>query len=50
MNKESAVWNHCCPSSEELWEESGRWMPRQGLMRMNDRHDREFALGPTHEK
>lgn len=36
---------------KELWEESGRW-DKYGseLMRMSDRHDREFALGPTHEE
>ncbi|EZH67279.1 prolyl-tRNA synthetase [Bacillaceae bacterium JMAK1] len=35
----------------ELWEESGRlgdYGPE--LMRLNDRHDREFVLGPTHEE
>ena len=36
---------------KELWEESGRWDAYgKELMRMNDRHDREFALGPTHEE
>jgi len=35
----------------ELWEESGRW-EQYGpeLLRMNDRHDRSFCLGPTHEE
>ncbi|MCL2324228.1 MAG: proline--tRNA ligase, partial [Actinomycetia bacterium] len=35
----------------ELWEESGRW-PVYGpeLMRLRDRHEREFCLGPTHEE
>ncbi len=35
----------------ELWEESGR-LENYGpeLMRLNDRHDREFCLGPTHEE
>ena len=33
----------------ELWEESGRWDAYgKELMRVSDRHDREFALGPTH--
>jgi len=35
----------------ELWEESGRaqdYGPE--LLRIKDRHDREFALGPTHEE
>lgn len=35
----------------ELWQESGRWYTYgPELMRMRDRHDREFALGPTHEE
>lgn len=35
----------------ELWQESGRWFSYgPELMRMNDRHDRPFALGPTHEE
>ena len=36
---------------KELWVESGRWA-KYGpeLMRLNDRHDREFCLGPTHEE
>ncbi len=35
----------------ELWEESGRWT-KYGpeLMRLKDRHDRDFCLGPTHEE
>ena len=36
---------------KELWEESGRWF-KYGpeLMRLTDRHKREFCLGPTHEE
>jgi prolyl-tRNA synthetase len=35
----------------ELWQESGRWYTYgPELMRMNDRHEREFALGATHEE
>lgn len=35
----------------ELWEESGRWQEYgPELLRMNDRHGREFCLGPTHEE
>ncbi len=35
----------------ELWRESGRYDAYgPELMRMRDRHDREFALGPTHEE
>ena len=35
----------------ELWEESGRW-DRYGplLLRMRDRHERQFCFGPTHEE
>ncbi|MBU9720356.1 MULTISPECIES: proline--tRNA ligase [Bacillaceae] len=35
----------------ELWQESGRWEAYgPELMRLHDRHGREFALGPTHEE
>lgn len=35
----------------ELWLESGRWYVYGGeLMRLKDRHDRDFCLGPTHEE
>jgi prolyl-tRNA synthetase len=35
----------------ELWRESGRW-EQYGpeLLRLRDRHDREFCFGPTHEE
>ncbi len=35
----------------ELWQESGRW-EQYGpeLLRMHDRHNREFCYGPTHEE
>jgi prolyl-tRNA synthetase len=35
----------------ELWKESGRW-EQYGpeLLRIKDRHDRSFCLGPTHEE
>jgi len=35
----------------ELWQESGRW-EQYGpeLLRLRDRHDREFCVGPTHEE
>jgi len=35
----------------ELWEESGRW-EQYGpeLLRLKDRHHRDFLLGPTHEE
>ncbi len=36
---------------KEVWEESGRWEAYgKELMRLKDRHDREMALGPTHEE
>ncbi|MBD3879873.1 MAG: proline--tRNA ligase [Quinella sp. 1Q5] len=35
----------------ELWKESGRWsVYGDEMMRLKDRHGREFALGPTHEE
>jgi len=35
----------------ELWKESGRWQKYgKELMRLTDRHEREYALGPTHEE
>ena len=35
----------------ELWKESGRWdIYGAELMRLSDRHEREFALGATHEE
>jgi len=35
----------------ELWQESGRWYSYGSeLMRLKDRHERDFALGPTHEE
>jgi prolyl-tRNA synthetase len=35
----------------ELWEETGRW-DKYGhlLLRMRDRHERDFCFGPTHEE
>ncbi|MEK7829082.1 MAG: proline--tRNA ligase, partial [Deltaproteobacteria bacterium] len=35
----------------ELWQESGRWdVYGKELLRLKDRHQREFCLGPTHEE
>ncbi len=35
----------------ELWEESGRWQQYgPELLRIKDRHQRDFCLGPTHEE
>ncbi len=40
-----------CIQPAELWRESDRW-DRYGplLLRMQDRHEREFCFGPTHEE
>jgi prolyl-tRNA synthetase len=38
-------------SPAELWQESGRWdMYGKELLRLKDRHERDFCLGPTHEE
>jgi prolyl-tRNA synthetase len=38
-----------CPA--ELWQESGRWeLYGKELLRVRDRHDRDFCIGPTHEE
>ena len=35
----------------ELWEESGRWSNfGPELLRLKDRHERDFCVGPTHEE
>ncbi|MDH5526561.1 MAG: proline--tRNA ligase [Nitrospirota bacterium] len=35
----------------ELWQESGRWgVYGKELLRMSDRHGRDFCIGPTHEE
>jgi len=35
----------------ELWQKSGRWdIYGKEMLRLKDRHDREFCLGPTHEE
>ena len=35
----------------ELWKETGRWeVYGDEMFRVNDRHGREFCLGPTHEE
>ncbi|MGP9074380.1 proline--tRNA ligase [Geobacillus thermodenitrificans subsp. calidus] len=35
----------------ELWQQSGRWYSYgPELMRLKDRHERDFVLGPTHEE
>src|SRR5690242_4603888 len=35
----------------ELWQESGRWgQYGPDLLRLKDRHDRDYCPGPTHEE
>lgn len=35
----------------ELWQETGRWYQYGGeLLRLKDRHNRDFCVGPTHEE
>lgn len=35
----------------ELWQESGRWdQMGEEMLRLKDRHDRDFCFGPTHEE
>ncbi|NLK00558.1 MAG: proline--tRNA ligase [Clostridia bacterium] len=35
----------------DIWEESGRWeVYGEEMFKLNDRHDRGFCLGPTHEE
>lgn len=35
----------------ELWQETGRWFEYGGeLLRIKDRHNRDFCIGPTHEE
>ncbi len=52
MNRAGAL-ELCMPTIQpaELWKESTRWN-KYGpeLLRLKDRHDREFAYGPTHEE
>ncbi len=40
-----------CLVPGELWEQSGRWQAYgKELLRLRDRHDREYCFGPTHEE
>ncbi|MDD5476280.1 MAG: proline--tRNA ligase [Syntrophales bacterium] len=35
----------------ELWQESGRWQQYgKELLRLRDRHNRDYCIGPTHEE
>jgi len=40
-----------CVQPAELWQESGRWfLYGKELLRIKDRHERDFCFGPTHEE
>jgi prolyl-tRNA synthetase len=40
-----------CIQPAELWQESGRWQVYgKDLLRIRDRHERDFCFGPTHEE
>jgi prolyl-tRNA synthetase len=32
----------------ELWQETGRWERWANMLRLKDRHERDFVVGPTH--
>ena len=52
MNKAGAI-ELSMPMTQpaELWQESGRWQAYgPELLRIKDRHERDFCLGPTHEE
>ena len=35
----------------ELWQETGRWQKMgPNMLRLKDRHERDFVVGPTHEE
>ncbi|QGP55243.1 Proline--tRNA ligase [Piscirickettsia salmonis] len=52
MNKAGAIeMLMTCSQPAELWQESGRWEKYGAeLLRMKDRHERDFCFGPTHEE
>ncbi|NDG16308.1 MAG: proline--tRNA ligase, partial [Betaproteobacteria bacterium] len=52
MNKAGAV-ELLMPAIQpcELWEETGRWaLFGPQMLKIKDRHDRNFCFGPTHEE
>ena len=52
MDRAGAVELHMpAVQPAELWQESGRW-EKYGpeLLRLKDRHQRDFVIGPTHEE
>jgi prolyl-tRNA synthetase len=52
MNKAGAQEVHLpMVQPAEIWQESGRWVHYgKELLRLRDRHDHEYCLGPTHEE
>lgn len=52
MNKAGAIEiNMPVVQPADLWQQSGRWEAYgPELLRIKDRHDRDFLLGPTHEE
>lgn len=52
MNEAGAIELHMpAVLPAELWQESGRWYYYgKELLRVKDRHDRDFCVGPTHEE
>lgn len=52
MNRAGAVEVYMpAVQPRELWQESGRWQQYgPELLRLKDRHDRDFCIGPTHEE
>ena len=52
MNKAGAI-ELLMPAIQpsDLWEETGRWdVFGPQMLKINDRHDRSFCFGPTHEE
>jgi prolyl-tRNA synthetase len=49
VDSQECLMSALCPS--ELWKETGRWADfGPEMFKVNDRHNREFCLGPTHEE
>jgi len=52
MNRAGAIeLSMPCVTPAELWRETGRWEAfGPQMLRIKDRHDRDFLFGPTHEE
>ncbi len=51
MNKSAVEVSMPTIQPAELWQESGRWEQYgHELLRLKDRHDRDYCYGPTHEE